>query len=92
MSGLAWYVGRAAAMSPREMMWRARRVGDRLARRDRSYEQTDSKMLADPVPDWDALLQRFRDGIGAAGAARSGPRGRIAAEQPAEVQRADRRG
>ena len=86
MSSLAWYAGRAAAMSPREMMWRARRVGDSLARRDRSYEQTDSRMLASSMPDWDALLQGFRDGTARPVLLDQDRASRIAAEHPAEVK------
>lgn len=87
MSRLAWYAGRAAKMSPREMVWRARRMGDTLARRDGLREQTDSRMLTGPVSDWDALLQRFRDGISRPLLLDQDRARRIAAEQPAEVGR-----
>ena len=72
-------------MSPREMVWRARRMGETLARRDGSPLRTDSRMPATPVSDWDALLQRFRDCIARPVLLDQDRAGRIAAEQPAEV-------
>ena len=86
MSGLAWYAGRAAAMSPREMAWRARRFGDSLARRDGLYEQTDSRMLASSMQDWGALCQRFRDGTARPVLLDQDRANRIATERPAEVK------
>ena len=50
MSGLAWYAGRAGL---------AHRFGSRESGR---REPTDSRMLATSAPDWDAALDRFRDG------------------------------
>lgn len=63
-SKLDWYVGRAAAMSPREIAWRARRLVDGVTGRDGLREVTDARMLAGSSLDWDALLQAFRDGAG----------------------------
>lgn len=63
MSSLAWYAGRAATMSPGEALWRARRVVDTLANRDGLFERTDSEILADDGFDWNAMLERFREGI-----------------------------
>ena len=60
MSGLAWYAGRAARMSPREMAWRARRVVDTLAGHDGLREHPDPAVLGGPELDWDAALDRFR--------------------------------
>lgn len=59
-SRLAWYAGRAARMSPREMVWRAARVADTLTGRDGLRERSDARILTGPV-DWDALLTRFRE-------------------------------
>lgn len=64
MSKLTWYAGRATAMSPREVLWRARRVVDTLTNRDGLRECADSRMLTNFDSDWTALLQDFRDGIG----------------------------
>jgi Heparinase II/III N-terminus len=72
-------------MSPREMVWRARRMVDTLACRDGLREQTDSKMLTGPVSDWDALLERFRDGIARPVLLDQDRAGQVAGEQPAEV-------
>ncbi len=83
---LAWYVGRAAAMSPREIIWRTRRAGDTLVCRDRSYEQIDSRMLARSTQDWDALSQGFRDGIARPVLLDQGRASGIAVEYPAEVE------
>jgi Heparinase II/III-like protein/Heparinase II/III N-terminus len=86
VSRLTWYAGRAAAMSPREMVWRARRLGDTPARRHQLHEQIDSRMLESPVPDWDALLQRFRDGIARPVLLDQDRARRIAAEQPTALR------
>ena len=61
MPELSWYAGRAATMSPREMVWRAKKMGEMVIRRDVWLEPIDSRMLRRPVADWDALRQRFRD-------------------------------
>lgn len=64
MSRLEWYVGRAAMMSPREMLWRAGRMGETLVHRDGLGRHRDSSVLAPPARDWDTLLDRFRRGTG----------------------------
>ncbi|RZT25352.1 heparinase II/III-like protein [Mycobacterium sp. BK558] len=61
MSRLAWYVGRAATMSPREAMWRVRRMVD-TARGDGLRARTNSGMSADGESDWDARRRQFCDG------------------------------
>ena len=93
MFSLAWCAGRAAAMSPREVGWRTRRVSQSPARRGGSRKRTDSRMLATSVPDWNALLQRFRDGSGRPVLLDQDRASQIAAECPAEVyaRPADRR-
>ncbi|HNM83070.1 MAG TPA: heparinase II/III family protein [Mycobacterium sp.] len=58
---LAWFAGRVAAMSPREMLWRAMSLADALVRNEGLREQADAKMLDVAAPDWDALLQGFRE-------------------------------
>lgn len=63
-SRLAWYVGRAATMSPREFLWRARRVGETVTHRDGLRERSDAAVLGRRDADWDVLLQRFRAGDG----------------------------
>lgn len=60
-SRLIWFAGRVAAMSPREMLWRAHCLTDTLARNEGLREQADATMLNRPAADWDALLQDFRD-------------------------------
>jgi glycosyltransferase involved in cell wall biosynthesis len=86
-SRLRWYAGRAAGMSPREMLWRARRVGDTVTGRDGLRERPDAKMLIDPVSDWDAITTRFRDGAGRPLLLDERRARRIAAERPVEVER-----
>ncbi|WP_082943695.1 alginate lyase family protein [Mycobacterium sp. 1274761.0] len=51
-------------MSPREILWRLQRACGGVSGNAGSYEQTDQKMLGHPDPDWDASLQRFRQGNG----------------------------
>jgi hypothetical protein len=86
VSSLARYAGRAAAMSPRELAWPNWRVSHGLARLVGSREQTDSRMLATLVPDWDALLQRFREGTARPVLLDQDRDSLIAAEGPAEVK------
>ena len=74
MSGLAWYAGRAGL---------AHRFGSRESGR---REPTDSRMLATSAPDWDALLDRFRDGSARPVLLAQDRADRIAAERPAEVK------
>jgi len=62
VSSLAWYAGRAAAMSPSEMMWRAGRVSYKLARSLGPRERPGSGLPATSEPGWDTLLYRFREG------------------------------
>ena len=74
MSGLAWYAGRAGL---------AHRFGSRESGRP---EPTDSRMLATSAPDWDALLDRFRDGSAQPVLLAQDRADRIAAARPAEVK------
>jgi len=74
MSGLAWYAGRAGL---------AHRFGSRESGR---REPTDSRMLATSAPDWDALLDRFRDGSAQPVLLAQDRADRIAAARPAEVK------
>ncbi|KWX66507.1 alginate lyase family protein [Mycobacterium sp. NAZ190054] len=62
MSSLGWYAGRLARMSPREAVWRSRRLVDSLVLRDGLARRSDADMLAGTPPDWDALSETFRDG------------------------------
>ncbi|MGE2731083.1 alginate lyase family protein [Mycolicibacterium vaccae] len=62
-SRLAWYAGRAARMSPREALWRSRRLAESLTGRDGLREPADSAMLSAPA-DWKTLADRFRAGTG----------------------------
>lgn len=61
MSDLAWYLGRATRMSPRETLWRARRLADTLVSHDGLRDRSDADILRTAV-DWDVLADRFRDG------------------------------
>ena len=74
MSGLAWYAGRAGL---------AHRFGSRESGR---REPTDSRMLATSAPDWDALLDRFRDGSAQPVLLAQDRADRIAAARQAEVK------
>ncbi len=85
MATPGWYLNRAAAMSPREVMWRVKTacigaagLGD--------LQQTDSKMLTESVPDWGNLLQRFRDDVDRPVLLGQEQADRIAAAEPAAVQ------
>ena len=64
MPRLSWYAGRAATMSPLEVMWRARRVGDGLLHPAGGRQHSDAAILGCAEPDWTALLQRFRESVG----------------------------
>ncbi len=64
ISRIAWYGGRVAAMSPREILWRARCMGDVLVHRDGLRGRSDTRMLKGPISDWTRLLERFRVGTG----------------------------
>jgi uncharacterized heparinase superfamily protein len=86
VSRLAWYAARATAMSPRELAWRTWRVRHSVARLLGSREQTDARMLATSVPDWDVLLQRFREGTARAVLLDQDRADLIAADRPAEVK------
>jgi glycosyltransferase involved in cell wall biosynthesis len=85
VSKLGWYVGRAAAMSPHEIAWRAARLVDGLTGRDGLREVTDARMLASSRPDWDALMQAFRDGTGRSVLLDGDRADRICRERPTEV-------
>ncbi|HKV17765.1 MAG TPA: alginate lyase family protein, partial [Mycobacterium sp.] len=86
MSSLAWYAGRAAAMSPREMVWRAQRAVDAVARKDGLRERPDRAVVSHRETDWDALLAEFRESSGRPILLdRHRARG-IAAEHPAAVR------
>ena len=85
MSKLAWYSGRAGAMSPREAAWRARRLAAETARIAEPRERTDSKVLSTHPVDWNALLVAFRDGTRRPVLLDEGHANIIAAELPTEV-------
>jgi hypothetical protein len=53
VSSLAWHAGRAAAMSPSEMMWRASRVSYKLAHSLGPRERPGSGPPATPEHGWD---------------------------------------
>lgn len=86
MPELSWYAGRAAAMSPREMVWRAKKVGESLIRRDVWLEPIDSRILRRPAADWDEMRQRFADGKGRPVLLDQERARRIAEEHPAIVR------
>ena len=86
MPELSWYAGRAAAMSPREMVWRAKKMGETLIRRDVWLEPIDSRMLRRPAADWDEMRQCFADGKGRPVLLDQERARRIAAEHPAIVR------
>lgn len=86
MPELSWYAGRAATMSPREMVWRAKKMGETLIRRDVWLEPIDSRMLRRPAADWDEMRQRFADGKGRPVLLDQERARRIAAEHPAIVR------
>jgi uncharacterized heparinase superfamily protein len=85
MANLAWYVGRAAAMSPRELLWRARAACTGPAPAFGS-QLTDQKVLGTPTPDWSDMLARFRDGVGRPVLLDQATADRIAAAAPTAVQ------
>ena len=85
MPNLVWYAGRAAAVSPREMVWRTQRIGQSVVRWSKSHEQSDSRMLATSVPDRDTRLRRFGDGTARPVLLDRDRASRIA-ERPAEVK------
>ncbi|RDH78993.1 hypothetical protein DVS77_08480 [Mycolicibacterium moriokaense] len=47
-------------MSPRELAWRAGRLGAGAVHRMGPGQRTDAKILTESTQDWDALLQAFR--------------------------------
>lgn len=83
MSDLACYA--VAAMSPGEIAWRARRTSNAV-RRYGWREQTDFRMLRTSLPNWDTLLQRFREGTARPVLLDQDRARRIAAERPADVK------
>lgn len=85
VASLGWYAGRAATMSPREMLWRSRRMGAALTGRDRPSEQSDTRMLGGEVVDWPALVQSFRDADGRPVLLDHGRAAEVAAEHPGAV-------
>ncbi|MGE2834255.1 alginate lyase family protein [Mycobacterium sp. SMC-4] len=64
MSSLAWYAGRAARMSPREALWRVRRLADSVTGRDGLSEPADAEMLCHTTTNWQVLTEGFRAGSG----------------------------
>ncbi|MCG7595435.1 alginate lyase family protein [Mycobacterium sp. PSTR-4-N] len=65
MSSLTWYAGRAATMSPREVLWRARRLGDALVLGDGLRAPAGSASLRGDGDDWEMLRKRFISGTAA---------------------------
>ena len=80
-SRMSWYAGRAAAMSPREMAWRARCMSDALLHRDGLRERSDDGIRS----DWPSMLERFRAGDGRAVLLDRDRARRVADEQPAQM-------
>lgn len=65
MSRLSWRVQRLRAMGPRELTWRVGRAADGLS--DRllgDADRADTRLFGVSNPDWEQLLQRFREGEG----------------------------
>ena len=85
MSRLAWYAGRAAAMSPGEMIWRAGRLGQNVAHRIRPHSYDESTMLVDSTSDWTVLRERFCEGAGRPVLLDQERARRIAAQFPGDV-------
>lgn len=93
MTNLIWYAKRAAAMSPREVWWRARTTSAAaMGRRERW--RTGDRPVTGTAGDWKTLVQRFRDGSGRAVLLDRAHAGVIAAAYPsavdALVEQADR--
>ena len=87
MPRLSWYAGRAATMSGREMLWRARRFGEVMVRCDDGrLERIDSRILSRRETDWAVLQQRFRDGSGRPVLLDPQASRRVAADHPADVR------
>jgi len=85
MAALAWYLGRAAAMSPREMMWRVATACTGPAALG-GRQQSDAKLLDGSAPDWKIALQRFRDNVDRPVLLDQAQADRIAVAEPAAVR------
>jgi hypothetical protein len=72
-------------MSPREMLWRARRMGETLTRRDGLATHPDPRVLATPSGDWSVLLERFRHGVDRPVLLDQQRARQLAGERPADV-------
>ncbi|CRK49508.1 conserved hypothetical protein [Rhodococcus sp. RD6.2] len=64
MTRTDWYLRRALAMTPREIVWRVGRAGRDLVRADRVAGWARDRGPDAGVQDWDGVLQRFRAGDG----------------------------
>ncbi|MFI6865290.1 alginate lyase family protein [Nocardia sp. NPDC050406] len=62
MSHLVWYLHRLRAMSGQEMLWRSGRLRQRLLPRRTTWESVRAGLFGRQEPDWEALVQDFREG------------------------------
>lgn len=86
MTDLDWYVGRAATMSPAELIWRAWRFTTDMTGISRPHARADSSTLGVAAPNWTALLQAFRTGTGRPILLDQTRADRIATRYPAQVK------
>lgn len=86
MIDLSWYIGRAATMSPAELVWRAWRFTTDMTGISCPRERADSTILAVSSPDWNAMLQAFRSGTGRPILLDQTRADRIATRYPAQVK------
>lgn len=61
MKRLTWYARRLQTMGAREIAWRAGRVGQKVLSRDVSWDTAAETATSDATPDWDRLLDAFRE-------------------------------
>jgi hypothetical protein len=72
-------------MSRSEMVWRAQQMTDARARQPAWSKQTDARMLGVRDPDWDTVLEHFRDGVARPLLFDQARADRIATEHPTDV-------
>lgn len=64
VSRLGWYARRLGTMTPREMLWRSRRVAAELLPMSGRYNPTDVELFGVGDPLGEQALRRFREGVG----------------------------
>ena len=60
-TNIDWYGRRLSRMTPAEILWRCTRATAELAPRRELSAASDDRLLGTAAPDWDRMLQRFRD-------------------------------